>query len=85
MTRSRISEAKFREVIRYFALDIETKKIAVLTGLSRPCVNRVRLRIAEHCEGESLFKQVKLKLMKVILELVELEVCVAEEHVVNVL
>ena len=33
MIRSRISEAKFREFIRYLALDIEAKKIVVLTGL----------------------------------------------------
>jgi len=57
--RSRISEAKFREIIRYFSLDIEASKIAALTGLSRPCINRIvkatRLRIAEFCETESPF------------------------------
>ena len=60
MIRSRISEAKFREIIRYFSLDIEANKIAILTGLSRPCINRIlkatRLRIAEFCENESPFE-----------------------------
>ena len=57
--RSRISEAKFREIIRYFALDIEAIKIAEITHVSRPCVNRilkaVRQRIAEFCEEASPF------------------------------
>ena len=55
MIYSRISEAKFREIIRYFSLDIEANKIAQLIGLSRPCINRIlkatRLRIAEFCEN----------------------------------
>ena len=57
---SRISEEKFREIIRYFSLDIEATKIAALTGISRPTINRilkaVRQRIAEFCESESLFE-----------------------------
>ncbi len=32
--RSGISERKFREIVRYFALDIEATKIAELSGLS---------------------------------------------------
>jgi transposase len=57
--RSKISEAKFREIIRYFSLDIEAKKIAQLTKISRPTINKVlekmRERIAEDCEQEAQF------------------------------
>ena len=57
--RSRISEAKFREIIRYFSLDIEAKKIAELTKISRPTINKIlkkiRERIAEDCEQEAQF------------------------------
>lgn len=60
--RSRISEAKFREIIRYFTIDIEAKKIGELTGISRPTVNKilekVRERIAEECEEEAKFSGV---------------------------
>ena len=56
---SKISEKKFREIIRYFSYDIEASKIAALTGVSRPTINRilkaVRQRIAEFCERESPF------------------------------
>jgi transposase len=57
---SKISEKKFREIIRYFSHDIEASKIAALTGVSRPTINRilkaVRYRIAEYCESESPFE-----------------------------
>ena len=57
---SKISEKKFREIIRYFALDIEASKIAELVGVSRPTINRilkaVRQQIAAFCETESLFE-----------------------------
>ncbi len=60
IVRSRISEKKFREIIHYFSLDIETTKIAALTGVSRRSLTRiiraVRERIAEHCETESPFQ-----------------------------
>ena len=52
--RSRISEKKFREILRHFCIDIEATKTAELTGVSRICVNRVfdkiRERIAEECK-----------------------------------
>jgi transposase len=55
--RSRISEAKFREFVRYFSLDLDAYKIATLTGLNRNTVNRylnlIRKRIAEFCEQTS--------------------------------
>ena len=50
--RSRISEAKFRQFIKYFTLNLEAQKIAMLTRLNRNTVNRnirmIRERIAEH-------------------------------------
>ena len=58
--RSRISEAKFRELVRYFSLDLDAHKIAFLTRLNRNTVNRylhlIRQRLAEFCEGSSPFK-----------------------------
>lgn len=61
-----ISERKTREVIRYFSLDIEAKKVAELTGVSRPTINRIykaiRERIAELCEKESPFENGEVEL-----------------------
>ncbi len=60
--RSRISEAKFREIIRYFSIDIEAKKISELTKISRPTVNkilqRIRERMTEICSEEAKFSGV---------------------------
>lgn len=60
--RSRISEGKFREVIRLFSLDIEAVKIAKIAKLNRNTVNKilkgVRERIAVFCEKESPFSGV---------------------------
>ena len=60
--RSRISERKFRELIRYFALDLDAIRIAILANLNRNSVNRylllIRLRLAEICEAESPFSGV---------------------------
>jgi transposase len=56
---SHISEKKFREIIRYFAMDLEASKIAELTGVSRNSVNKIlkalRTRLAECCTIESPF------------------------------
>ena len=58
--RSRITEAKFRELIRYFSLDLEAEKIEILTHLNRNTINRhlrlIRVRIAYHCEQLSPLK-----------------------------
>ena len=58
--RSRISEPKFREILRIFSLDVDATTIAELVGLSRPTINRIlkaiRWRIAEFCETESPFE-----------------------------
>ena len=60
LKRSRISEAKFRELLRHFSLDLSAKNIAILTNLNRNTVNRylliLRKRIAEYCEQDSPFK-----------------------------
>jgi len=56
--RSKISEAKFRKIIMYFALELDSQKIAALTSLNRNTVNRylsrIRGRIAELCETQAL-------------------------------
>jgi len=58
--RSKISEHKFREIIRLFSLDLNAIQIAKLTSLNRNTVNRyliaIRKRIAEYCTQESPFK-----------------------------
>ena len=55
--RSKISEAKFRLLLRYFVHDLEAKTIAALTHLNRNTVNRyltlIRKRIAVLCEQQS--------------------------------
>ncbi len=54
--RSKISEAKFREFVKFFSLDLEANKIADLTHLNRNTVNRyshlLRERIAFCCDQE---------------------------------
>jgi len=55
--RSKISEAKFRKIIMYFALELDSQKIAALTSLNRNTVNRyltrIRCRIVELCEDQA--------------------------------
>src|SRR5215207_3537100 len=57
--RSRISEKRFRHLIRLFALDLSASDTARLTGLTTKTVNsiylKIRRRIAETCERESPF------------------------------
>ena len=57
--RARISEGKFREIIRLFAVDLDATQIAKITGLNRNTINRylkeIRMRIAEYCEQQSPF------------------------------
>ncbi|MCZ0932504.1 MAG: IS1595 family transposase [Oligoflexia bacterium] len=64
--RSRISEKKFREIIKLFAGDITASQIALFSGVSRNCVNRilkqVRIRIAEFCEQESYFEKGEIEM-----------------------
>jgi transposase len=57
--RAKISERKFREIVKLFALDLNAKQIAELTKINRNTINRylkaLRQKIAEFCELESPF------------------------------
>ena len=57
--RSKISEAKFRQLVRLFCVDLNATQIAQVAGLNRNTVNRllqgIRERIAVACEAESPF------------------------------
>ncbi len=57
--RSRISQKKFREILKYFAEDIEATKIANLTGISRISINKIlkniRILMASECKKISKF------------------------------
>ncbi len=57
--RAKISESKFRQIIRYFSVDLDASQITRLVGLNRNSVNRylraIRERIAEFCETQSPF------------------------------
>ncbi len=45
--RSKISERKFREILRCFCFDLEAKKVAELTNISRPTINKIYHQIRE--------------------------------------
>ena len=49
--RSRISERKFRQLIKLFALDLEANKIAILTGLNRNTVNKYLMMLRQRLAG----------------------------------
>ena len=57
--RSRITEWKFRSLLRYFALDLTASDAAQLSGLSYRSVItifvKIRRRISEECERQSPF------------------------------
>lgn len=57
--RSRISEAKFREIVKLFSLDLEADQTAQITGLSRNTINKYyktfRERIVHFCNQNSPF------------------------------
>ena len=61
--RSRISEAKIRQLVKLFSVDLTASQIAELSGVNRNTVNRYvsafRERIARYCEkdlGSGLIK-----------------------------
>src|SRR5262245_49088979 len=60
VARSHFSEAKVRQILRLFALDLEATKIATLAGVSRRSVNRLvhhlRVRMARECERHAPFR-----------------------------
>ena len=63
--RSKISERKFRQIVRYFALDLTASDAAYLTKLSRRSVTsiflKIRARISEECERASPFSSCEVE------------------------
>ena len=57
--RSRISEAKFREILKYFTEDIEASKISNLTKISEATLckifREIRILMSKECEKISKF------------------------------
>lgn len=55
--RAKISEYKFRKLVKYFAEDLSATQISILTQINRNTVNRylneIRERIVEFCEQHS--------------------------------
>lgn len=55
--RSKISEAKIRQIVKLFSIDLTASQIAEITGLNRNTINRhltaLRERIASFCQEES--------------------------------
>ncbi len=64
--RSRISEAKFRQILKLFCYDIEAKKVSELTGVSRPTINKlfdkIREVIAKNCQENSILLSGEIEL-----------------------
>lgn len=58
--RSRISEAKFLQLVKLFCLDLTATQIAAISELNINTIDKylfgIRQRIAEYCECESHFK-----------------------------
>ncbi len=56
---SKISEAKFREIVKYFVADLSATQIATLSGISRNSINKyimeIRHRLYDFCSSESPF------------------------------
>jgi transposase len=63
--RSKISERKFRQIMRYFAMDFTASDVAQLTGLTRKTVTviflRIRVRIAAECERASPYSDCEVE------------------------
>ena len=57
--RSHINEKKFREILKYFVVDLEADQVSQLTRISRNSINKyfkaIRTRIAILCEDSSPF------------------------------
>lgn len=60
--RSRISEAKIRQIVKLFSIDLDASQIAEISGLNRNTVNRylaaIKERTAAYCEPISPVKGV---------------------------
>ena len=59
INHSKISEKKFREIIKLFCEDLDATKISHLSNISRITINnlltKIRIRISELCEKNSYF------------------------------
>ena len=55
--RSRLTEKRFREIIKLFFSDLTGIQIVYLSGVSRMCVNR----IVKTIEGEEYMRNVRRK------------------------
>lgn len=59
--RAKISEYKFRKMVKYFAEDLSATQISLLTAINRNTVNRylneIRARIVEFCEQYAPFAE----------------------------
>jgi transposase len=57
--RSKISEAKIRQIVNLFSLDLDASQITKITCLNRNTINRylaeIRKRIAQFCDQQSPF------------------------------
>ena len=53
IVRSRISKAKFREILKYFCIDIEATKIAKFTKISEVSLCKIfkQIRIGQRMRG----------------------------------
>ena len=64
--RSRISEAKFRKIIKLFSADLTASQIALLSKTNRKTINKilkeVRKHIADFCEKESVFEKGEIEM-----------------------
>lgn len=81
--RSHISERQIRGIIRYFSIDVEASKIALLTGISTNSLSKipkaVRLCLFKICEQEAhCHENVYSNKMKATLEQGGLVECVGE-------
>ena len=56
----RITDKKFREILKLFLLDIEATKVSELSNISRSAINRLftyfRTIIADYCEKNSILE-----------------------------
>ncbi len=65
-TRSRLSEKKFREIIKLFSADLTAQQISLLSGVSRNSINKIlkhiRIKMAAACEKESPFNKGEIEM-----------------------
>ena len=63
---AKISEDKFRPVLRLFCLGVDASKVAEFVGMNRVSINNIynklRERISQLCEAESPFENGEIEL-----------------------